>query len=127
MRAGKDELNLSIDTDGLKVSTAVFGDMVVAYLRRRAAIDMPQLAKGLTNDVCPCPHWGYVFDGSIIIRYKDGTEERVRAGDVFYCSPGHEYRYDEDASLIEFSPLAEMRPVAEAINRNLASARTVSD
>jgi len=46
MRVGTDELNPSIDTEGLKVSSAVFGEMVVAYLQRNAAIEMPHLAKG---------------------------------------------------------------------------------
>ena len=122
MRVGTDELNPSIDTEGLKVSSAVFGEMVVAYLQRNAAIEMPHLAKGLPDDVCPCPHWGYVLAGSIIISYKDRTEERVRAGDVFYCPPGHYYRYDEDAKAIEFSPLAQMASVAQVTNRNLAEA-----
>ena len=32
------------------------------------------LLRGLPGDACPCPHWGYVFTGSFVIRYADHEE-----------------------------------------------------
>jgi hypothetical protein len=73
--------------------------------------------------VCCVPHWGYVLEGSVIFDFEDGTRERARAGEVFYCPhgpPGHVYSYDEDSRLIEFSPLDQMMNVAEVMHKNLA-------
>jgi len=47
-------------------------------------IDMDQSAvlKGLPNDECQCPHWGYVVKGSMTMRSGD-REEVLRAGDAY--------------------------------------------
>jgi ethanolamine utilization protein EutQ (cupin superfamily) len=44
--------------------------------------------KGLPDDRCQCPHWGYVVNGRLTFRYAD-REEISEAGDVFYTPPGH--------------------------------------
>ena len=120
MRLRLDDLNESIKLSGLNVDSMVCGDMVMAHLTRRVAHPIPHLAKGLPDDVCGAHHWGYVVQGSVIFEYRDGSSERVRAGEAFYCSPGHVYGYDEDAELIEFSPLMEMIPNAKNMERVLA-------
>src|SRR5690242_16155536 len=51
-------------------------------------IDGTPLMKGLPDDRCQCPHWGYVVSGRILFRFAD-HEETVEAGDVFYLPPGH--------------------------------------
>lgn len=48
----------------------------------------------------------------------------MNAGEAFYCSPGHVYTYDEDAELIEFSPLSQMIPNAQNMERVLPSSTT---
>ena len=120
MRLRLDELNEAIRLRGLTVDSTVCGDMVLAHLRRRVAFPIPHLAKGLPDDVCRAEHWGYVLSGSVIFEMFDGSTERVRAGEPFYCPPGHVYTYDEDAELIEFSPLAQMIPNAKNMERVLA-------
>src|SRR5437588_9724165 len=101
MRLRLDELNEAIRLRGLTVDSTVCGDMVLAHLRRRVAYPIPHLAKGLPDEVCRAEHWGYVLSGSVIFEMLDGSTERVRAGEPFYCPPGHVYTYDEDAELIE--------------------------
>src|SRR5438876_451578 len=120
MRLGLDDLNESIQLRGLTVNSTVCGGMVLAHLHRRVAYPIPHLAKGLPDDVCRAEHWGYVLKGSVILEYLDGSTERIVAGEAFYSSPGHVYGYDEDAELIEFSPLAQMIPNAENMRRVLA-------
>ena len=120
MRIGLDELNESISLRGLAVNSTVCGEMVFAHLRRRVAFPIPHLSQGLADNVCRAEHWGYVLKGSVILEYLDGSTERITAGEAFYSSPGHVYRYDEDAELIEFSPLAQMIPNAENMQRVLA-------
>lgn len=120
MRLPLADLNESIKLRGLTVHSMVCGEMVLAHLRRRVEYPIPHLAKGLPDDVCRAEHWGFVLRGSVIFEYLDGTEERVAAGEAFYCSPGHVYTYDEDAELIEFSPLSQMIPNAQNMERVLA-------
>ena len=120
MRLELGELNESIKLRGLTVDSMVCGDMVMAHLRRRVAYPIPHLAKGLPDDVCRAEHWGYVLNGSVRFEHLDGSTERVMAGQAFYCPPGHVYTYDEDAELIEFSPLAQMIPNARNMERVLA-------
>ena len=120
MRLGPDALNTSIDLRGLTVESMVCGDMVMAHLRRRVAYPIPHLSQGLPDDVCRAEHWGYVLNGSVVFEYLDGSTERIRAGEAFYCGPGRVYTYDEDAELVEFSPLAQMIPNAQNMERVLA-------
>ena len=55
---------------------------------------------------------GYCLKGELTVRFKDGTEEVLRAGDAFYWPPGHTFFTDKDAKqdcmLIEFSELADI-------------------
>jgi hypothetical protein len=46
------------------------------------------LFKGLPDDRCQCPHWGYVLKGRMRIRYPD-HDEIIEAGDAYYMVPGH--------------------------------------
>jgi hypothetical protein len=50
-------------------------------------IDATPLMKGLPDDRCPCPHWGYVLKGKMTARYAD-RDEVYEAGDAFYSPPG---------------------------------------
>src|SRR3954451_21869967 len=46
--------------------------------------DATPLMKGLPDDRCQCPHWGYVISGRMTFCYGDG-EEVFEAGDAFYA------------------------------------------
>jgi quercetin dioxygenase-like cupin family protein len=48
------------------------------------------LLKGLPDDRCQCPHWGYVFKGKMTARYAD-RDEVYEAGDAFYTPVGCKY------------------------------------
>ncbi|CAN0426175.1 unnamed protein product, partial [Ectocarpus sp. 13 AM-2016] len=49
-----------------------------------------------------------VLKGSINVRYADGQEETVHAGEVYYWPPGHTVSVDEDYESVEFSPSDQM-------------------
>ena len=51
-------------------------------------IDATPFMKGLPDDRCQCPHWGYVFKGKMTARYAD-RDEVFEAGDACYIPPGH--------------------------------------
>lgn len=79
--------------------------------------NLAPLLKGLPGDLCPCPHWGYLFKGKIIVRYAD-HEETITAGQAFYLSPGHAPEALENCELVQFSPADQMVEVIATITRN---------
>ena len=90
MHARKVDLPIETDEGGVKAyATGGLGDMDVNHIELPAGFDFGPFLEGLTNDMCPVPHWGYVAKGSIHFRYTDGSEEIVREGEVFYSLGGH--------------------------------------
>jgi hypothetical protein len=61
---------------------------VVSFVTVREDSDLAPLLRGLPDDMCQCPHWGYMFRGRQTVRYQD-HEEVLEAGDAFYMPPGH--------------------------------------
>jgi hypothetical protein len=88
-----------------------------------AGTDLGPLLRGLPNDLCPCPHWGYVLKGRMRMTYSDG-EEVLTQGDLFYMPPGHTGVVEEDVEFVEFSPPGEHEAVLEVVRRNAASAQS---
>lgn len=120
MRAAEREIPIELEVGDIKTRGDEWGDQIVRHLDLPAGADFRPLLKGLPGDVCSCPHWGYVLEGSITLRYADGTEEVNRAGDAYYWPAGHTGWTDEGVVFIEFSPADEIRPVLEHIGAQLA-------
>ena len=80
--------------------------------------NLAPLLKGLPDDLCQCPHWGYLFKGKIVVRYAD-REETIQAGQAFYMEPGHAPEALEDCELVQFSPTDLRHEVVEAMVRNM--------
>lgn len=78
-----------------------------------------EVFKGLPDDACQCPHWGYLFKGAFRIRYTDGRVETVRAGDAYYLAPGHQFEAIDDCETVEFSPQVELDKTMEVLGRNI--------
>lgn len=97
-----------------------FGDMTVVYHELPKGTDFTPLLKGLNNDSCHCPHWGYIFQGSFRFAYDDGSEEVFEAGDVFYAPPGHTAIVDEDVKFVDFSPTKDLDEVMENVGQRMA-------
>jgi glyoxylate utilization-related uncharacterized protein len=82
-------------------------------------IDATPLLKGLPDDRCQCPHWGYVIKGRFTYRFS-GHEEVFEAGDAFYLPPGHVPVANEpDSELMQFSPTHELSKVEEVMTKNM--------
>jgi hypothetical protein len=91
----------------------------VNFLTFRQDIDHAPLLKGLPNDQCQCPHWGYVFKGKLTFQFGD-HEEVYEAGDAFYAPPGHVPVHTEpDTEYLQFSPADELRKTSEVIMQNM--------
>jgi hypothetical protein len=100
-----------------------WGDYSVMYVQLKAGVDATPLLKGLPNDKCPCPHWGYIVKGAIHVTYTDGTEETCRGGEVFYWPTGHTVRVDQDTAFVEFSPTRDLRKVYDHIEQQVQATR----
>ena len=118
MRGSKVDLPVAFDGAGVVSRQAEWGDLNVALETLPAGTDPSPLFKGLPNDRCPCPHWGYVVRGRFRVRYRD-REEVVNAGDAYYMAPGHAPIFEEDTEVVEFSPRGEYQAMLEVVERNL--------
>ena len=86
MHESKDNLPVLLDAPGATLRAVRGGEMTVAYAKCAAGTDFTPVLKGLTDDMCQCPHWGYVLKGALHLRDTDGREETVRAGE---CGTRH--------------------------------------
>ena len=121
MRATEHEIPIELEVGDITTRGEDWGGQVVRHLDLPAGADFRPLLAGLPGDQCHCPHWGYILEGSITVRYADGTEETSRAGDLYYWPGGHTGWTDEGVRFIEFSPAADIAPVLEHIGAQLAS------
>jgi Cupin domain len=91
----------------------------VGFTSFREDIDATPLLKGLPDDRCQCPHWGYVVTGRVTFRYAD-REEVFEAGDAFYTPPGHvPVKHEPGTELVTFSPAEELRKTEAAMAKNM--------
>jgi hypothetical protein len=78
------------------------------------------MLKGLPDDACQCPHWGYVMSGQLTVRYTTGEEEQITSGDAFYMSPGHTPSAAAGTEFVIISPQVEFEQTMAAIGANMA-------
>lgn len=120
MRGSQKDLPLAFDGDGVRSQQIEWGEMNVALESFPAGLDTAPIFKGLPDDRCQCPHWGYVLTGRMRIRYAD-HDEVISAGDAYYLAPGHLPFFEENTQVIEFSPRGEYQQTMEVAARNIAA------
>jgi hypothetical protein len=82
-------------------------------------IDATPLLKGLPDDRCQCPHWGYVIAGRITMRFAD-HEEVFEAGDAWYAPPGHvPVSHEPGTEIVQFSPTQELALTEAVMMKNM--------
>jgi hypothetical protein len=95
-----------------------WGEMHVSYEIYEEEMDDRPFLRGLPNDQCHCPHWGYVLKGRLRMIYRDHEEEAV-ANEAYYLPPGHSIIVDAGTELIEFSPRAQFAAHMIAVEKHL--------
>jgi hypothetical protein len=120
MRGSKRDVPATLESDEVVIQEAEWGDIHVGFETYNEEFDIAPLLKGLPDDMCQCPHYGYVFKGRMRVRYAD-REEVVEAGDAYYMEPGHSPVLEAGTELVEFSPKDEYRKTMEVAERNLAA------
>lgn len=120
MRIAKENVPVKIDVPGAVARQKVdfgdasgYGKMSGEYFSLGAGTDISPLLQGLEDDLCQCPHWGYLLQGEVTVSYIDGSQETTNADDLFYWPPGHTVKVGEDAEVILFSPQLEHSQVID--------------
>ncbi|QJW90175.1 hypothetical protein HNV11_12715 [Spirosoma taeanense] len=120
MKTKKEDIPVTMEAPGTTMRALPgYGGMTVAFNELPAGTDFSPLLAGLPNNSCHCPHWGYVVEGALKLKYDDGTEETVTTGDVFYLPPGHTAIVEKDLKFIDFSPEKELNEVMGHIAKKM--------
>ncbi len=127
MHITKNDIPTKIDIPGAKARQKTdFGDAAGyaqlggEYFSLGAGADIAPLLKGLHDDACHSPHWGFVISGKVIVRYTDGAEETCSGQDLFHWPAGHDLSVVDDAEVVLFSPQAEHTAVMDHMLAKLA-------
>lgn len=84
-----------------------WGDLEIGYTKLSSPTSSEGHYDALPGGVCPCPHYGYVFAGTVRCVYPGSAfpDEVATAGDVYFFRPGHYLVYEEEASeVLEWNP-----------------------
>ena len=98
----------------------------VQFLTTNQDLDATPLMKGLPDDRCSSPHWGYVFKGRLTFDCGD-HEEVFQEGDAFYIAPGHIPTSSEPGTeYLQFSPADDLQVVSENMKRNMEAMQQIA-
>ena len=96
-----------------------WGDMEVGYTTVHAPLDCTEQYKfgGLPGGVCPCPHYGFLFEGRMRAKYpgSDWPDEVVEAGEAFFIPSGHVLVYEEATRVFELNPAHALQMCMDAM------------
>jgi hypothetical protein len=119
--ASKQTASETVELEGYEGHIEDFeGGYTVAFEKYTADADLAPLFKGLPNDQCQAPHWGYVISGKLTFKSPDG-EETFEAGDAYYVGPGHTPVLYAGTEVVEFSPTHELHETFAVVERNMES------
>ncbi len=114
MRVAKDNVDVRMEIPGAVIRQRMnfgemsgFDKMSGECFTLAAGVDTTPLFLGLEGDLCQCPHWGFVLRGQLTTTDAKGTQETVKANDLFHWPPGHNVKVEEDAEIVMFSPQRE--------------------
>jgi hypothetical protein len=112
--------NAKVEDHGIVVDRrGQVNSYTVNIVEFRQDVDATPMMKGLPEDRCQCPHWGYVIKGKFTYRFAD-HDEVFEAGDAFYLPPGHvPVQNDPGSELIQFSPTEELSVTEETMMKNM--------
>ena len=120
MKINKEDIPVAMEAPGtIMRNLKGYGGLTVGFNELPAGTDFGPLLQGLKNDSCQCPHWGYMVEGELQVKYDDGSEETITAGDVFYMPPGHIAVVTKDMKFLDFSPEKELDEVLDHIGKKM--------
>ena len=118
----KETASETIALDGLEVRLEhLDGGYSVCFESHTADGDLGGLFRGLPDDRCQLPRWGYVITGKVAFRLAD-REEIYQAGDAYYVPPGHTPVHYAGAEIVEFSPTEPLHETIGVVMANIERA-----
>jgi hypothetical protein len=112
----------TISLEGLEVALEhLDGGYSVCFESHTADADLEELFRGLPDDRCQLPRWGYVIAGSVTFRFTE-RDETYEAGDAYYVPPGHTPVHHAGAEIVEFSPTDVLGETIGVVLANLRAA-----
>jgi len=116
----RSETPVAIEGGGVELRMKeIGGNMTAAFARFPKGADLAPVCKGMPDDLCQCPHWGYLLKGSLKMRTGHG-DEVYQEGQAFYWPPGHAPEALEDCEYVDFSPTKEFHEVVEHIKTQMS-------
>src|SRR5262249_24817843 len=82
VRGSKQDLPVAYDGGAVVIRQADWSDLTVSIESFPQGLDTAPIFRGLPDDRCQCPHWGYVARGRVRMVYGD-REEVLSAGDAY--------------------------------------------
>ena len=120
-KASRDSASDSIDGSGFEGRYEDFeGGYTVGFETFTEDVDLAPRLKGLPDDQCQSPHWGYVLEGRLTYKTADG-DEVIEAGEAFYVPAGHTLTTEAGTEVVFFSPTREWQATIEKIGKSRAS------
>ena len=119
-KISKDQAAQVEKTGGFEGHYGEIDDYTVGFENYTEDADMAPLFKGLPDDRCQAPHWGYVIKGKVTYKYAEG-EDVITAGEAYYAKPGHTPVIFAGTELVEFTPTEEMKKTVEVVMKNAQS------
>jgi cupin domain len=121
-KISKETASETIAMEGLDVRFEhLEGGYSVCFESHTADAVLADLFRGLPDDRCQLPRWGYVLKGKVAFRFAD-REETYEAGDAYYVPPGHTPVHHEGAEIVEFSPTDVLGETMGVVMGNLRAA-----
>ena len=120
MHAPADALAIEAQAGPIEIRGETWGDRSVRHVDLPAGADMTPLLKGMPGDLCSCPHHGVMLEGSMTLRYADGTEETTVAGEAFHWPAPHTGWTTTGAVFWEISSAEEIAPLLAHLAPQLA-------
>jgi hypothetical protein len=111
----------TVAMDGLEVHLENFeGGYTVCFELHSADVDLAPIFRGLPDDRCQFPRWGYVVQGRMGFRFADRVET-YEAGDAYYVPPGHTPIHYAGTEIVEFSPTDQLGEAIGVAMGNLSA------
>ena len=116
----------SVQLEGLDVRLEhLEGGYSVCFESHTADADLGALFRGLPDDRCPLPRWGYVVKGKVGFVFPN-SKETFEAGDAYYVPPGHVPVHYAGAEIVEFSPTDILEKTMKVVMSNLQPTEVTS-
>jgi hypothetical protein len=110
----REDVPVAIQDDNVELRLSEVGDMTVSFVNLKEGTDLAPALVGLPDDLCQCPHWGYMLKGRVKMKTQNG-DHVYEAGQAFYWGPGHAPEALEDSEYVDFSPTEEFQTVIRHI------------